>query len=122
MRRTPTGRNVNGSPPHGPTSSRSSRRPATAAGSHAQCAGGRREGTSDAEPDRARLVEGDHVALSVGVVDAAVAFHGDLFAVDLRVRTGSAAFLDMGDRLLALAEADGAGDPDEHRPGVRTRR
>lgn len=58
----------------------------------------------DGEGDRARLLGVNHVALAVGDVDAAVEWYGSLFAFDLRGRTPSMAFLDMGDQFLALSE------------------
>ena len=66
-------------------------------------------------PDsRARLVGINHVALEVGDVDAALDFYGDLFEFDLRGRTESAVFLDVGDQFLALSEAETEGR-DGHR-------
>lgn len=68
---------------------------------------------SDPNTDRARLVGINHVALEVGDVDAALDFYGDLFAFELRGRTGSSVFLDMGDQFLALSETDDADDADD---------
>jgi catechol 2,3-dioxygenase-like lactoylglutathione lyase family enzyme len=48
----------------------------------------------------------NHVALAVEDVDAALEFYGSLFAFDLRGRTESGAFVDMGDQFLALMEPD----------------
>ena len=58
------------------------------------------------EPDdtRVRLLGMNHVALEVGDVDEAIEWYRDLFAFDLRGRSDSSAFLDMGDQFLALAE------------------
>jgi len=77
---------------------------------------------TETDDDRARAVGINHVALEVGDVETAVEFYRDLLAVDLRGRTESGAFLDMGDQFLALMEVDGAGaetggadDPDDHR-------
>ncbi|PSQ47409.1 extradiol dioxygenase [Halobacteriales archaeon SW_6_65_15] len=69
------------------------------------------------DPDaRARPVGINHVALEVGDVEAALDFYGSLFEFDLRGRSESAAFIDMGDQFLALAEVEDAGDdPDDHR-------
>jgi catechol 2,3-dioxygenase-like lactoylglutathione lyase family enzyme len=66
--------------------------------------------------ERARTVGVNHVALAVGDVDAALEFYGSLFEVELRGRSPSGAFVDMGDQFLALSEA-GASDrePDAHR-------
>ena len=65
--------------------------------------------------ERARLVGMNHVALEVGDVDAAVDVYGELFSFELRGRTDSKAFLDMGDQFLALAETATAGSNDEAR-------
>ncbi len=57
----------------------------------------------------------NHVALAVGDVDAALAFYRSLFEFELRGRSESSAFLDMGDQFLALAEVEDPGPPDAHR-------
>lgn len=64
---------------------------------------------SDSDHTRARPVGINHVALEVGDVDDALEFYGELFAFELRGRSESHAFLDMGDQFLALSEADGEG-------------
>lgn len=69
---------------------------------------------SDADPERARPVGINHVACEVGDLDEAVEFYGELLAFELRGRSDSHAFLDMGDQFLALAEAEGEG-VDENR-------
>ena len=71
--------------------------------------------SDDAGADRANLVGMNHVALEVGDVDAAVDVYRDLFAFELRGRTDSKAFLDMGDQFLALAETERSGLIDEAR-------
>ena len=60
------------------------------------------------EDDRARLVGINHVALEVGDIDDALAFYESLFAFDLRSRSDTKAFLDMGDQFVALAATDEA--------------
>ena len=52
----------------------------------------------------ARLVGINHVALEVGDLDAALALYRRLFDFELRGRSGSQAFIDIGDQFLALAE------------------
>lgn len=64
---------------------------------------------SDPTPSRARPVGINHVALEVGDVDEALELYGELLAFELRGRSGSHAFLDMGDQFLALGEGDGEG-------------
>ncbi len=63
---------------------------------------------------KARLVGINHVALEVGNVDDALDFYGRIFELELRGRTGRAAFVDIGDQFIALAE--GRRQPaDDHR-------
>lgn len=54
------------------------------------------------EAKRARAVGFNHVALEVGDVDEALAFYGRLFDFELRGRSESSAFIDLGDQFLAL--------------------
>jgi lactoylglutathione lyase len=53
---------------------------------------------------RPRLVGVNHVALEVDDVDRALAFYGKLFDLELRGRSGGAAFIDIGDQFLALMQ------------------
>ena len=70
----------------------------------------------ETDDTRSRLLGMNHVALEVGDVDEAIEWYRDLFAFELRGRSNSSAFLDMGDQFLALAERPDAGDrSDEHR-------
>jgi len=55
-----------------------------------------------AEPENARVVGLNHVALEVGDIDAALAFYGRLFEFTLRGRSESMAFIDLGDQFIAL--------------------
>jgi catechol 2,3-dioxygenase-like lactoylglutathione lyase family enzyme len=50
-----------------------------------------------------RLVGINHVALEVGDIDAALAWYGQFFELELRGRGGGMAFIDMGDQFIALA-------------------
>ncbi len=70
---------------------------------------------SDSDGDRARLVGINHVALEVGDLDAALDFYGSIFAFELRGRTASGAFVDIGDQFVALSEVADADDRDDHR-------
>lgn len=71
---------------------------------------------NDADTVRARLVGINHVALAVGDVDEALEWYGTLFDLDLRGRTDTHAFIDMGDQFLALTAAEQDDDVfDEHR-------
>ena len=49
-----------------------------------------------------RMVGFNHVALEVGDIDAALEFYGRLFDFELRSRSDSMAFIDLGDQFLAL--------------------
>ena len=49
-----------------------------------------------------RLVGINHVALEVDDIDRALEFYGRLFDIELRSRSGNAAFIDIGDQFLAL--------------------
>jgi catechol 2,3-dioxygenase-like lactoylglutathione lyase family enzyme len=57
----------------------------------------------------------NHVALEVGDVDEALDFYESLFEFNLRGRTDSGAFVDMGDQFLALSEVRDSGEGDDHR-------
>jgi catechol-2,3-dioxygenase len=60
--------------------------------------------------DRAQLVGLNHVALEVGDVDAALEWYGRPFEFELRRRSSSGAFVDLGDQFIALSETDGASE------------
>ncbi len=71
---------------------------------------------TDSETTRARLVGINHVALEVDSIEDALEFYRAVFELELRGRTDSMAFLDMGDQFIALAETDTtADDADDHR-------
>jgi lactoylglutathione lyase len=50
----------------------------------------------------ARAVGFNHVALEVGDIDEALAFYARLFDFELRGRSKTSAFIDLGDQFLAL--------------------
>ena len=54
------------------------------------------------EARKARAVGFNHVALEVGDIDEALAFYGRVFAFELRGRSATMAFIDLGDQFLAL--------------------
>ena len=54
------------------------------------------------ENRKARAVGLNHLALEVADLDEALAFYGRLFDFELRGRTDTAAFVDLGDQFLAL--------------------
>src|SRR3979490_1682948 len=55
-----------------------------------------------AQAKKARAVGFNHVALEVGDIDEALAFYGRLFEFELRSRSKTSAFIDLGDQFLAL--------------------
>ena len=55
-----------------------------------------------AESARARLVGFNHVALEVGDIEEALAFYGRLFTFELRGKSNTMAFIDLGDQFIAL--------------------
>jgi lactoylglutathione lyase len=52
--------------------------------------------------NKARAIGFNHVALEVGDIDEALAFYGRLFDFELRGRSETSAFIDLGDQFLAL--------------------
>jgi lactoylglutathione lyase len=54
------------------------------------------------EAKRARAVGINHVALEVGDIEEALAFYGRLFDFELRGKSETSAFIDLGDQFLAL--------------------
>ena len=51
---------------------------------------------------KARAVGFNHVALEVGDIEEALAFYGRLFDFELRGKSKTSAFIDLGDQFLAL--------------------
>ena len=51
---------------------------------------------------RPRLVGFNHVALEVGDIEEALAFYGRIFTFELRGKSDSMAFIDLGDQFIAL--------------------
>jgi catechol 2,3-dioxygenase-like lactoylglutathione lyase family enzyme len=51
---------------------------------------------------KARAVGFNHIALEVGDIDEALAFYGGLFEFELRSKSETSAFIDLGDQFLAL--------------------
>src|SRR5437773_6464891 len=61
-----------------------------------------RDGGSMAKAKKARAVGFNHVALEVGDIEAALTFYGRLFDFELRSKSATAAFIDLGDQFIAL--------------------
>src|SRR5438552_15432464 len=55
-----------------------------------------------AHSKKARAIGFNHVALEVGDIDEALAFYGRLFEFELRGRSKTSAFIDLGDQFIAL--------------------
>ena len=54
------------------------------------------------EPVRPRAVGLNHIALEVGNIEEALAFYGRLFRFELRNKSATMAFIDLGDQFIAL--------------------
>ena len=57
------------------------------------------------EARKARAVGFNHVALEVGDIEEALAFYGRLFDFELRGKSATSAFIDLGDQFLACRRA-----------------
>ena len=55
-----------------------------------------------AESTRPRLIGFNHVALEVGDIEDALAFYGRIFEFELRGKSDTMAFIDLGDQFIAL--------------------
>ena len=53
-------------------------------------------------PKKARAVGFNHIAIEVGDIEEALAFYGSLFDFELRGKSETMAFIDLGDQFLAL--------------------
>src|SRR5690242_4183248 len=58
-----------------------------------------------AETERSRIIGINHIALEVGDIDEALAFYGQIFKFELRGKTDTMAFIDLGDQFIALQKA-----------------
>src|SRR3546814_12939074 len=66
-------------------------------------------------PKKAHAIGFNHVALEVGEIDEALSFYGRLFDFELRSRSETSAFIDLGDQFLALQQGRRqAPDDDRH--------
>jgi predicted enzyme related to lactoylglutathione lyase len=55
-----------------------------------------------AETTKPRVVGLNHIALEVGDIEEALAFYGRIFTFELRGKSESMAFIDLGDQFIAL--------------------
>ena len=53
-------------------------------------------------PQKPRAIGFNHVALEVGDIEEALAFYGRIFDFQLRGKSGTIAFIDLGDQFIAL--------------------
>ena len=67
---------------------------------------------------KARPVGFNHVALEVGDLDEALAFYGRFLDFELRSRSQTMAFVDLGDQFLALATGRRQAPDDERHLGL----
>lgn len=70
------------------------------------------------QPKKARPVGFNHFALSVGDIDAALAFYGQLLDFVLRGKDENNAFIDLGDQFLALQKGPGQPSDDGRHVGL----
>ncbi len=64
---------------------------------------------------KARAIGINHVALEVGDIDEALAFYGELLDFELRSRSDSMAFIDLGDQFLNFSKGrKQAADDERH--------
>ncbi|MGI9523971.1 MAG: VOC family protein [Hyphomicrobiaceae bacterium] len=56
--------------------------------------------------EKARAVGINHVALEVGDIDAALEFYGSFLDFQLRGKSETMAFIDLGDQFIALSKVD----------------
>ena len=58
------------------------------------------------ESKKARALGINHVALEVGNIDEALAFYGEFLDFELRGKSETMAFIDLGDQFIALSKVD----------------
>lgn len=66
---------------------------------------------------KARAIGINHVALEVGDIDAALEFYSSLFDFELRSRSETMAFIDLGDQFLNFSSGRRQGPDDERHFG-----
>ena len=59
------------------------------------------------EPAKPRAVGLNHIALEVGDIEEALEFYGRLFRFELRGKSETMAFIDLGDQFIALQKGLG---------------
>ena len=67
---------------------------------------------------KARAVGFNHVALEVGDIEQALAFYGRFLEFELRSKSATMAFIDLGDQFLALSQGRRQAPDDERHIGL----
>ncbi len=70
------------------------------------------------EARKARAIGINHIALEVDDIDAALEFYGQLFAFELRGRSDTMAFIDLGDQFLNFSTGRKQAADDERHFGL----
>jgi predicted enzyme related to lactoylglutathione lyase len=71
-----------------------------------------------ADSARPRVIGFNHVALEVGNIEDALAFYGRIFEFELRGKSDSMAFIDLGDQFIALQKGRTQGADDGRHFGL----
>ena len=74
--------------------------------------------TAKPRAPKPRALGFNHIALEVGDIDEALAFYGRLFAFELRSKSATMAFIDLGDQFLALQKGRKQGADDGRHFGL----
>jgi lactoylglutathione lyase len=69
-------------------------------------------------PKRTKAIGINHVALVVGDIDEALTFYGTFLEFELRGRSDTMAFIDLGDQFIALAKGASASPDGERHFGL----
>ncbi len=67
---------------------------------------------------KSRAVGFNHIALEVGDIEEALAFYGEFLEFDLRGKSETMAFIDLGDQFLALSKGRRQAPDDERHFGL----
>ncbi len=70
------------------------------------------------DSQKPRAIGFNHVALEVGDIEEALAFYGRLFAFELRGKSRTMAFIDLGDQFIALQKGRRQGADDGRHFGL----
>lgn len=65
-----------------------------------------------------RMIGFNHIALEVGDIDAALDFYSDLFEFNLRSRSETAAFIDLGDQFINFSKGREQAPDDRRHVGL----